>query len=93
LVLPFLNWLWCGCGAYRRDLSGNEIIGSLSHYTLVTLNKLTKLALSNNSITGPFPVQFLREVHPLERLELGGNQLTGTIAPFVLIGLQNLEKM
>ncbi|PUZ51694.1 hypothetical protein GQ55_6G208900 [Panicum hallii var. hallii] len=58
------------------DLSGNNLTGSLPSHGYLSLHNLTRIALSNNSISGAIPASLFS--HPsLEYLDLSQNNFTG----------------
>lgn len=61
-------------------LSGNmtELLESLSH---CSPNKLRKLYLSNNNITGTLPAQSMGQFTSLANIDFSFNQLTGHVPP------------
>jgi len=73
------------------DLSGNNFIGSLPSDGYSGLHSLTRLDLSNNSISGVIPASLFS--HPsLEYLDLSQNNLTGNLILYQNISC-NLESI
>ncbi|PAN35585.1 hypothetical protein PAHAL_6G219300 [Panicum hallii] len=64
---PMISWV---------DLSGNNLTGSLPSDGYLSLHNLTRITLSNNSISGAIPASLFS--HPsLEYLDLSQNNFTG----------------
>ncbi|CAI5512948.1 unnamed protein product [Closterium sp. Naga37s-1] len=64
-------------GGGERDLSGNQLAGSIP--SLLSLTNLMALKLANNSLEGHLP-QSLNALRKLEMIDLGGNRLSGRVA-------------
>ncbi|RLN24629.1 hypothetical protein C2845_PM07G25550 [Panicum miliaceum] len=78
------------------DLSNNNLVGSLPSDGYSALHNLTRINLSNNSLSGENNLQgqipeLLSKLSGLTRLDLSSNNLTGTMDLSLLKNLTNLS--